>query len=334
MYINMEISGTNDTKMKSYNEEAHKREKRRAINRRKKAARRQKRKEASGAILTNIAKEDSEKSDKNIESVDDLYPADIERGEFGFPIGSRFNDISFLSSMMKCVMVPKSHLLLLYRMMKDLHDLFVKHKIPYFVDGGTLLGVMRHKGLIPWDDDLDIGILPKDVKKAIKVINKLKPLGYGIQLSGSIIKIFIGNKWIQSPIKYSANPTLDIFIYHRHGNYIQLKNDSLYSTWPEAKYTVEELFPLTLYDFGPFKVYGPKNGRGYCDRLYPEWEKYGVVELRCGPTVNLSISKNRKVKLPIGLLKIFIPNYNVTDEDIQAVTIDSKSQLVPKCIEY
>jgi lipopolysaccharide cholinephosphotransferase len=67
----------------------------------------------------------------------------------------------------------------------EILDVFValceKHNLCYFFTGGTLLGAVRHKGFIPWDDDIDVGMPRADYDKLVEICKKEQPSGYFLQ---------------------------------------------------------------------------------------------------------------------------------------------------------
>lgn len=64
---------------------------------------------------------------------------------------------------------------LIWEMFQIIHKYLNDNQIEYYMLGGTLLGAVRHKGFIPWDDDIDIGIPRKEYEKFISEILKILP---------------------------------------------------------------------------------------------------------------------------------------------------------------
>ena len=141
------------------------------------------------------------------------------------------------------------------RMLKIMDYLCTKHKIEYFLTGGTLLGAIRHKGFIPWDDDMDVGMtrenyekfekiavpeLPNDIFFQTPETDKAYPSGRNIEAKlrdkYSTYSISAANKKAH---RWHHGIMIDIFIYDRaylpHNVFIYALNRTLtYFFWAEG----------------------------------------------------------------------------------------------------
>ncbi len=62
----------------------------------------------------------------------------------------------------------------LLEMMKWLHNFISENGLKYYICGGTMLGAARHKGFIPWDDDIDIFMPRDDYEKLCELLKEKK----------------------------------------------------------------------------------------------------------------------------------------------------------------
>ena len=89
-----------------------------------------------------------------------------------FPIDFFLDEVRegfFIPAMMKRAWAAELEILV------EIDKICEKHKLRYFIDYGNLLGAIRHKGFIPWDDDIDIMMLRKDYEIFAKVANDELP---------------------------------------------------------------------------------------------------------------------------------------------------------------
>lgn len=80
---------------------------------------------------------------------------------------------------MREITAEELHVILL-DIAKEFHRICEKYNIPYYMLGGTMLGAIRHKGFIPWDDDMDFGVPRRFFKDCINALQKELPSHYKI----------------------------------------------------------------------------------------------------------------------------------------------------------
>ena len=113
-------------------------------------------------------------------------------------------------------------------MLKAVAAVLEEHKLRYCLYCGTLLGAIRHKGFIPWDDDIDLVMPLKDYRKFLRIASRVLPEGCRLQAPGKDAKHFCA--WAKvyrdgttmmkrSQAAYDANWSLYIDIYPMIGEY-------------------------------------------------------------------------------------------------------------------
>lgn len=106
-------------------------------------------------------------------------------------------------------------------MLKWFHNFCEKEGLTYFAAGGTALGAVRHKGFIPWDDDIDVGMPRPDYEKFLKLAKKINGQSdYFVEFSQgqkeyvySFAKIYDTRTTLIEDIRYKAKRGIYIDVF-------------------------------------------------------------------------------------------------------------------------
>ena len=107
-----------------------------------------------------------------------------------------------------------------------------EHKIKYYMLGGTALGAKRHQGFIPWDDDIDIGMVREDYEKFIS-------------LSDQLVKDFEFKN-------YRCSKNCDAVITRLYFYNTEIDNPSMKHSWFDKRMYFD-VFPLDYVPIDPSK---------------------------------------------------------------------------------
>lgn len=149
-------------------------------------------------------------------------------------------------------------------------ELCRKNDICYWIDFGTLLGAVRHKGFIPWDDDLDIYVHEKDFYKFQRVCIEQLPDDLFLQNEKTDPKSNMGNGMVKVRDKKS------LFI-HSFDNFKEEYNKGVFidvfmaKTYPKMNpKNMKYLFSRIKFSYGFFKYYPKLNFKNIiCYFVYP-----------------------------------------------------------------
>ncbi len=146
----------------------------------------------------------------------------------------------------------------LYTVIKYTTEFLENNNIDYCIESGTLLGSVRHGGIIPWDNDMDIMILRDGYNKLKKIMNLFNKDKF------NILNIIPGFKVFYKNIAFG-----EIFVYDMDNDnkiklaypYINDKPTFLASKlyFPRQKFNINDIIPTKKIKFEDFMIRVPNN---------------------------------------------------------------------------
>lgn len=158
--------------------------------------------------------------------------------------------------------------------LREIDALCRREHIPYWLDGGTLLGAVRHGGFIPWDDDIDIAMDRADLLRFTEAARRALP----------------PHLFMQTP---ATDPSMRLPICKVRDRRSFLVEHGDDFTRPYAKGLYVDIFPMMAYPSFP-RGFVRRVARGYCRanailssqhyysaRATAEWLYFGAKRALC-----------------------------------------------------
>ena len=148
--------------------------------------------------------------------------------------------------------------------LRDFIAVCEEYNLTYFALAGTGIGALRHKGFIPWDDDIDVGLPRKDYEKLIRIFEEKYPDKYVIGNTEHMqdyplmtTRIMLrGTKFVEEPlknVKCDLGIFLDVYPFdHVSDNEKEFKNQAL-TAWFWSKILILRHIARPVLPFGGIK---------------------------------------------------------------------------------
>jgi len=174
----------------------------------------------------------------------------------------------------------------IYALIMEIDALFHEKNIPYWATAGTLLGAERHKSIIPWDDDADLGFFVEDEISFLSLEEKFAQKGIEIcQWGGGYKCFFKDGERIKIPDEegyYNWKfPAVDLFLMQKEGDRIvyACKNAKIAFGDKEFFFLEELAMPLLRKKFGPMEIPVPHFPHHFLSRAYgTDWKDVGYID--------------------------------------------------------